>query len=257
MLNHLLTDASSDGVLTIQLHRPESLNALNTALLSELADTLDHAASDTLIGAVVITGDSRAFAAGADIREMADLDMVGVMNDPRPLHWARISAFPKPIVAAVNGFALGGGCELVMHADIVIASRDARFGQPEIKLGIIPGAGGTQRLIRAVGKSLASQMVLTGEPISAQRAYDAGLVSELTEPELTLERAHQVAASIAAQAPQAVRQAKDVLLRSQETHLAAGLAYERKAFTLLAATEDRNEGIQAFIEKRRPQYKGR
>ncbi|MBV1787337.1 2,3-dehydroadipyl-CoA hydratase [Marinobacterium sp. D7] len=257
MLNFLLTGTSSNGVLTIQLHRPEALNALNTALLRELADTLDNAATDSAVRAVVITGDSRAFAAGADIREMADLDLVGVMNDPRPQYWARIAAFAKPIIAAVNGFALGGGCELVMHADIVIASRDARFGQPEIKLGIIPGAGGTQRLIRAVGKSLASQMVLTGEPISAQRAYDAGLVSELTEPELTLERAQQIAASIAAQAPLAVRQAKDVLLRSQETHLAAGLAYERKAFTLLAATEDRNEGIQAFIEKRRPEYKGR
>ena len=161
------------------------------------------------------------------------------------------------IVAAVNGFALGGGCELVMHADIVIAGRDARFGQPEIKLGIIPGAGGTQRLIRAVGKSLATQMVLTGEPISAERACDAGLVSELTEPELTLERALQVADQIARQAPLAVQQAKDVLLRSQETHLAAGLSYERKAFTMLAATEDRNEGIRAFIEKRRPEYKGR
>ncbi|GGB83903.1 2,3-dehydroadipyl-CoA hydratase [Marinobacterium zhoushanense] len=257
MLNFLLTGTSSNGVLTIQLHRPEALNALNTALLRELADTLDNAAADSAVRAVVITGGSRAFAAGADIREMADLDLLGVMNDPRPQYWARISAFAKPIIAAVNGFALGGGCELVMHADIVIASRDARFGQPEIKLGIIPGAGGTQRLIRAVGRSLASQMVLTGEPITAQRAYDAGLVSELTEPELTLERAQQIAASIAAQAPLAVRQAKDVLLRSQETHLAAGLAYERKAFTLLAATEDRNEGIQAFIEKRRPEYKGR
>ena len=257
MLNYLLTETLPNGVLRIQLHRPEALNALNTALLGELADTLDAAATDDAVRAVVISGDNRAFAAGADIREMADLNMVGVMNDPRPQRWSRIAAFPKPIVAAVNGFALGGGCELVMHADIVIAGRDARFGQPEIKLGIIPGAGGTQRLIRAVGKSLATQMVLTGEPISAERACDAGLVSELTEPELTLERTLQVADQIARQAPLAVQQAKDVLLRSQETHLAAGLSYERKAFTMLAATEDRNEGIRAFIEKRRPEYKGR
>lgn len=256
MLKFLITDAPDDGVLTIRLNRPDALNALNTALLHELAELLDASAQDDAIRAVVITGNARAFAAGADIREMADLNAVGVMNDPRPGHWARIAAFPKPLIAAVNGYALGGGCELVMHADIVIASRDASFGQPEINLGIIPGAGGTQRLIRSVGKALASQMVLTGEAISAERAQQAGLVSEITEPELTLERAQAVARRIARQAPLAVRQAKDVLGRAFETHLASGLAYERKAFTLLAATEDRNEGIAAFIEKRRPNYRG-
>jgi len=257
MLKFLLTRAADEGVLTIQLHRPDALNALNTALLQELADLLDQATDDDTIRAIVLTGDARAFAAGADIREMAALDAVGVMHDPRPRHWARIAAFPKPIIAAVNGFALGGGCELVMHADIVIASRDARFGQPEINLGIIPGAGGTQRLIRCVGKALASQMVLSGEPIDAARALQAGLVSEITEPELTLERAQAVARRIAGQAPLAVRQAKEVLARAFETHLGSGLAYERKAFTLLATTEDRNEGIAAFIDKRPPHYQGR
>ncbi|GGO79153.1 2,3-dehydroadipyl-CoA hydratase [Marinobacterium nitratireducens] len=257
MPTFLLTEPLHNGVLILRLNRPDALNALNTALLEELADLLDDAGLNDDVRSVVITGNERAFAAGADVREMAGLDAVGVMQDPRPRYWARIAAFPKPLIAAVNGYCLGGGCELMMHADIVVASSDAQFGQPEINLGIIPGAGGTQRLIRAVGKALASQMVMTGQPIDAERALQAGLVSELTEPELCLERAIDIARRIARQAPLAMQQAKDVLNRAQESHLAAGLAYERKAFTLLAATEDRNEGIRAFIEKRRPDYRGR
>ncbi|WP_093310396.1 2,3-dehydroadipyl-CoA hydratase PaaF [Allopseudospirillum japonicum] len=256
MPNYLLLDGPEAGVLTLTLHRPEALNALNTALLGELADILDQSAQDDRIAAVVITGSQRAFAAGADIKEMATLDAVGVLQDPRVGYWKRISQFPKPIIAAVNGFALGGGCELAMHADILIAGHQAQFGQPEINLGIIPGAGGTQRLLRAVGKSTAMQMVLTGEPISAQRAYEAGLISEITQAELTLERAQSIARTIARKAPLAVQQAKDVLLKALDMDLATGLQYERKAFTLLAATQDRNEGIQAFMEKRQPLYKG-
>ncbi|MEH6470286.1 MAG: 2,3-dehydroadipyl-CoA hydratase PaaF [Halopseudomonas sp.] len=244
------------GVLTIQIDRPEALNALNTLLLNELADQLALAEEDDAIRAIVITGSRRAFAAGADIREMAKLDTVGVMKDPRVQYWQRISAFSKPLIAAVNGFALGGGCELAMHADIIIAGEDARFGQPEIKLGIMPGAGGTQRLLRAVGKSMAMQMVLTGEPINAQQAQAAGLVSEITVPEKTVERAQAIASQIAKQAPLAVALAKDALLKAQDTDLASGLLYERKSFTLLAATEDRSEGINAFLEKRPPQFKG-
>ncbi|PXF31397.1 2,3-dehydroadipyl-CoA hydratase [Pokkaliibacter plantistimulans] len=253
----LLIEAPAEGVAVIRLNRPEVLNALNTALLAELADVLETFSHSEDVRAVVITGNERAFAAGADVREMAHLDAVGVHQDPRPQHWARIAAFNKPLIAAVNGFALGGGCELAMHADIIIAARSASFGQPEINLGIIPGAGGTQRLIRAVGKAAAAMMVLTGEAISADRALQLGLIAEITEPELTLERAIAVARKIAGHAPLAVQQAKDVLNKAWEMTLSSGLQYERRAFTFLAATADRNEGISAFLEKRRPVYRGR
>ena len=245
------------GVRLITLQRPEALNALNTQLLFELAAELDAAEQDADTRAVVITGSRRAFAAGADIKEMAERDLVGILEDPRLAHWQRIARFSKPLIAAVNGFALGGGCELAMHADILIAGEDAQFGQPEINLAIMPGAGGTQRLLRAVGKSLAMQMVLTGEPIGARRALAAGLVSEITQPELTVERAVAIARKIAEKAPLAVRLAKEALLKAEDTDLASGLRFERHAFTLLAGTEDRNEGIRAFQEKRKPTYKGR
>lgn len=245
------------GVRLITLQRPEALNALNTELLGELAAELDAAERDSETRVVVITGSRKAFAAGADIKEMAERDLVGILNDPRVGHWQRIAAFPKPLIAAINGFALGGGCELAMHADILIAGEDARFGQPEINLGIMPGAGGTQRLLRAVGKSLAMQMVLTGEAIDARHAQRAGLVSEVTQPEFTVERALAVARSIAAKAPLAVRLAKEALLKAQDTDLASGLRFERHAFTVLAGTADRDEGIRAFQEKRKPAYEGR
>lgn len=257
MPSNLVVQAPADGVRLITLHRPQALNALNTELLAELADKLDAAAHDEHTRAVVITGNRKAFAAGADINEMAERDLVGILNDPRVAHWQRIAAFPKPLIAAVNGFALGGGCELVMCADIVIAGSDARFGQPEINLGIIPGAGGTQRLLRAVGKPLAMQLVLTGEALDARHALQAGLISEMTQPELTVERALQVARSIAQKAPLAVRLAKEALLKAQDTDLASGLRFERHAFTLLAGTADRDEGIRAFQEKRPASFIGR
>lgn len=253
---NLLISGPSNGVLTVTLHRPEALNALNTKLLEELVEQLEAAEKNDAIGAVVITGSAKAFAAGADVREMASLDAVGVLKDPRVEHWKRVTAFKKPLIAAVNGFCFGGGCELAMHADIIIAGEDAKFGQPEIKLGIMPGAGGTQRLLRTVGKSLAMQMVLTGEPITADQAMSAGLISEITLSEMTLERAQAVAAQISRHAPIAVEMAKDALLKAFDTDLSSGLLYERKAFTLLAATEDRNEGINAFLEKRKPLFKG-
>ncbi|MEE1886524.1 2,3-dehydroadipyl-CoA hydratase PaaF [Pseudomonas carassii] len=256
MPSNLIVQAPADGVRLITLHRPQALNALNTALLEELAAELDAADQDPETRAVVITGSRKAFAAGADINEMAQRDLVGILNDPRVAHWQRIAAFGKPLIAAVNGFALGGGCELVMCADIVIAGSDARFGQPEINLGIIPGAGGTQRLLRAVGKPLAMQMVLGGEAIDARHALQAGLVGEVTQPELTVERALQVASAIAAKAPLAVRLAKEALLKAQDMDLASGLRFERHAFTLLAGTADRKEGIQAFQEKRPVRFQG-
>ena len=256
MPSNLIVQAPADGVRLITLHRPQALNALNTALLEELAAELHAADQDPQIRAVVITGSRKAFAAGADINEMAQRDLVGILDDPRVAHWQRIAGFGKPLIAAVNGFALGGGCELVMCADIVIAGSDARFGQPEINLGILPGAGGTQRLLRAVGKPLAMQMVLGGEAIGARHALQAGLVSEVTEPEFTVERALQVAVAIAAKAPLAVRLAKEALLKAQDMDLASGLRFERHAFTLLAGTADRNEGIRAFQEKRPARFQG-
>ncbi|MGM0536495.1 MAG: 2,3-dehydroadipyl-CoA hydratase PaaF [Pseudomonadota bacterium] len=256
MPNLLIVEEPQRGVLRITLNRPEALNALNTRLLGELADVLDRAAENPDVRAVVITGSRRAFAAGADINEMAERDLVGMLEDPRQRHWSAIARFNKPLLAAVNGFCLGGGCELAMHADIIIAGHDARFGQPEINLGIMPGAGGTQRLVRAVGKGLATQMVLTGEPISARRALEAGLVSEITQPELTVERATAVAESIAAKAPLAVRLAREALHKAGDTDLATGLRFERHAFTLLAGTQDREEGIRAFQEKRPATFNG-
>ncbi|MDN6874902.1 2,3-dehydroadipyl-CoA hydratase [Pseudomonas citronellolis] len=253
----LAVQAPEDGVRLITLQRPEALNALNTELLGELAAELDAAERDAETRVVVVTGSRKAFAAGADIKEMAERDLVGILDDPRVAHWQRITAFAKPLIAAVNGFALGGGCELAMHADILIAGEDARFGQPEINLGIIPGAGGTQRLLRAVGKSLAMQMVLTGEAIDVRHALRAGLVSEVTQPEFTVERALQVARVIARKAPLAVRMAKEALLKAQDTDLASGLRFERHAFTLLAGTADREEGIRAFQEKRPARFLGR
>ncbi|WLH37938.1 2,3-dehydroadipyl-CoA hydratase [Pseudomonas sp. FP2196] len=244
------------AVRLITLQRPQALNALNTELLSELAAELCAAEADPDTRAVVITGSRKAFAAGADIKEMAERDLVGILNDPRQASWQTVTRFSKPLIAAVNGFALGGGCELAMHADILIAGEDARFGQPEINLGIMPGAGGTQRLLRAVGKSLAMQMVLTGDAIDARHALRAGLVSEVTQPEFTVERALQIAHAIAAKAPLAVRLAKEALLKAMDTDLASGLRFERHAFTLLAGTADRDEGIRAFQDKRAPQFRG-
>ncbi|SDI01531.1 enoyl-CoA hydratase [Pseudomonas flavescens] len=252
----LAASAPAAGVRLITLQRPEALNALNTELLGELAVELESAERDPETRAVVITGSRKAFAAGADIKEMAERDLVGILNDPRVAHWQRISSFCKPLIAAVDGFCLGAGCELAMHADIIVAGEDARFGQPEINLGIMPGAGGTQRLLRAVGKSLAMQMVLTGQQIDARHAQRAGLVSEVTQPEFTVERALQIARSIAEKAPLAVRLAKEALLKAQDTDLASGLRFERHAFTVLAGTADRNEGIRAFQERRRADFTG-
>ncbi len=245
------------GVLTLHLNRPEVHNALRTGMLREIADALAAVSDDDGIGCVVISGSQRVFAAGADVAEMAKMSMTEMLDDPRPELWRRIQLFPKPLIAAVNGHALGGGCELALHCDLIIAGRNARFGQPEIKLGIIPGAGGIQRLARRVGRSLASQMVLTGEPIDASTALRAGLISEICEVELTLERALAVARDIASRPPLAVLQAKQALRLADEMPLSAALEFERKAFVLLAGTEDRNEGLAAFLEKRAPRFKGR
>ncbi|MCE9991067.1 2,3-dehydroadipyl-CoA hydratase [Enterobacter asburiae] len=246
-----------DRVLLLILNRPAARNALNNALLEQLAAALEEAAVNRDISAVVIYGSERCFAAGADLNEMAEKDLPATLNDSRPQLWARINAFNKPLIAAVNGFALGAGCELALLCDVAIAGDNARFGLPEITLGIMPGAGGTQRLIRCVGKSLASKMVLTGESITAQQAQSAGLVSDVCPAALTLEYALKQASLMARHSPLALQAAKQALRQSQEVPLQAGLAQERQLFTLLSATDDRREGIEAFLQKRTPDFKGR
>jgi enoyl-CoA hydratase len=253
----ILVSPPSNGVAIITLNRARARNALNNRMLSEVARALDAMEVDASTHCVIICGSEKIFAAGADLQEMAALNMTDVLADPRPKYWTAIRQFSKPIIAAVNGYALGGGCELAMHADIIIAGHNAQFGQPEINLGIIPGAGGTQRLIRCVGKSLASQMVLSGEFIDAERAREAGLVSEICQPELTLQRAIEVASLIASKPPLAVLQAREMLNKSFEMSLSSALDHERKSFVMLSGTEDRNEGINAFLEKRKPEFSGK
>lgn len=233
-------------VVTLTLHRPEARNALSTPCLEQLVFLLDQADADSGVGAVVIAGAARFFAAGADLHELQRQDLPAALADRRPQLWQRLSQFSKPLLAAVNGYALGAGCELALACDIVIGGESARFGLPEITLGLMPGAGGTQRLIRCVGKSRASQMVLTGEAIDARTALQAGLISEVCVDALTLERTQQIAARISRQAPLALRAAKQALKQAEETGLSQGLAMERQQFVTLAATDDRREGIAAF-----------
>ncbi|MEZ5846979.1 MAG: enoyl-CoA hydratase-related protein [Geminicoccaceae bacterium] len=255
-LEHVSTSRPVEGVLLIRFERHAVRNALCTAMLGEIAGILDAAEADAQTGAVVMSG-GEVFAAGADLKEMRDKSAVDALLDPRTHAWRRIAQFPKPLIAAVNGYALGGGLELAMHADIIIAGEGTRLGQPEVNLGIIPGAGGTQRLTQAVGKGLAMKMVLSGELIDAAEALRAGLVAEMVEVERTEERAVELAARIAGKPPLAVRLAKEAVLQASDRALAAGLAFERQAFTMLFATEDRAEGTAAFLEKRKPVFRGR
>lgn len=243
------------GIVT--LNRPKELNALNTQLVSELADALEEFDRDEAIRCIVITGSGeKAFAAGADIKEMSDktpVDMLAGFSDG----WNRIKNIHKPLIAAVGGYALGGGCELAMTCDMIIASENARFGQPEILIGVIPGAGGTQRLTRAIGKYRAMEMVLTGAQIPAQELATLGLVNRVVPKGEHLNAALDLARKIAQQAPVAARLAKESVLAAFETPLAEGLALEHKNFVLLFSTEDMREGMRAFIEKRKAEFKGR
>jgi enoyl-CoA hydratase len=240
----------------VRINRPKVRNALNSTVLHELGDALEIFDTDSAVGAIVITGDDQAFAAGADIKEMADASVVHMLTRSHIPQFDRIRAIHKPVIAAVSGWCLGGGNELAMACDMIIASETARFGQPEINLGVIPGAGGTQRLTRAVGKALAMEMVLNNRHLTAEEARDFGLVNRVVPVERYLEEALQLAAEIAARAPLAVRLGKETVNHAFESFLTDGLADERRAFYMLFASQDQKEGMQAFTEKRTASWKG-
>ena len=242
----------------ITLSRPKQLNALNDALMNELGEALREFDRDEAIGAIVITGGDKAFAAGADIGAMKDWTYMDVYKtDFITRNWEAVRSVRKPVIAAVAGFALGGGCELAMMCDIVIAADNARFGQPEIKLGIIPGAGGTQRLPRAIGKAKAMDLILTGRMMDAQEAERSGLVSRIVAPDKLLEEAVSAANAICQYSLPAVMLAKESVNRAYESALAEGILFERRVFHSLFATEDQKEGMRGFVEKRKPDFKHR
>lgn len=253
--NLLVSKEGSIGI--IQLNRPKVMNALNFELMTELVNALEQLDRDAAIKVVILTGDERAFAAGADLAEMSLATPVDLVLGRRFELWDRIRRISKPIIAAVNGYCLGGGNELAMNCDLIVASETATFGQPEVNVGIIPGAGGTQRLPRAVGKYKAMEMILTGKSISADEAYRIGLVNHVVPPESLMEEAKKMATDISSKPPISIRSAKEAVLRAQDTTLEVGLEFERKAFYMLFATEDGKEGMKAFLEKRKPTFKGK
>ncbi|HAA16001.1 MAG TPA: enoyl-CoA hydratase [Cytophagales bacterium] len=244
-------------VALIRLNRPKELNALNLQLMGELRDALKALDADDTVRTIVLTGNERAFAAGADIKQMAGKTAIDMLTVDQFSTWDQIKKTKKPLIAAVSGFALGGGCELSMTCDMIVASETAQFGQPEIKIGVMPGAGGTQRLTRAIGKARAMEMVLTGKFISAEEAERFGLVNKVVPVEVYLEEAVKLASTIAQMSPIASQLAKEAVNRSYETHLDEGLHFERKNFYLLFASEDQTEGMNAFVEKRAPEFKGK
>lgn len=253
----ILTEAYAPYVALVQLNRPKELNALNLQLMQELRETLQQLDKNDNVRVIIITGNEQAFAAGADIKQMADKSAIEMLKIDQFSTWDQIRKTRKPLIAAVSGFALGGGCELAMTCDMIIASETARFGQPEIKIGVMPGAGGTQRLTKAIGKAKAMELVLTGRFLSAEEALRYGLVNKVVPVEMYLAEAVALAKEIAQMSPVAVQLAKEAVNRSFETHLDEGLYFERKNFYLTFASEDQKEGMKAFIEKRKPEYKGR
>ena len=257
MAFNLIIVTKESGYALIQLNRPDVLNAINIKLMEELVAALEELDKDGDIRCIILTGNDKAFAAGADIKEMADASAMEMLQRDQFARWDRIRKIKKPIIAAVGGFALGGGCELAMTCDIILASESAKFGQPEINLGVIPGAGGTQRLTRAVGKYKAMQMVLTGSLLSAEEAKQWGLVVNVVPNEYLVEEAKTLAKFIAAKPPLAVRLAKEAVLKSFDTTMEGGLEFERKNFYMLFASDDQKEGMKAFMEKRKPDWKGK
>jgi len=246
-----------DGIAIVRLNRPTVLNALSMLLRHRLAEIFEGFADEEGLRAVVLTGDERSFAAGADIADMSKVGTIDMYLRHNERLWGAVANCPHPVIAAVNGYALGGGMELAMHADIIVAGRSAKFGQPEVKVGIMPGAGGTQRLTRAVGKFKAMRLCLTGEIVTAEEANAMGLVSDLVDDDQVFAHALGLARRIAGLPPIAVQQVKEVILHGQDASLGAALALERKALQILFSTEDKQEGMAAFLEKRKPSYTGR
>lgn len=255
-MEYIKSSSPRAGVALLELNRPEKRNALNNATLQEIADRLQNLEADAAVKAVVIAGNLQCFAAGADLNELAQLDVVSIQQDQRPQLWKRIDEFSKPLIMAVNGYALGAGFELALHGDIVLTGDNAQFALPEIGLGMLPGAGGTQRLARLVGQQLAMRWAMTGEMIPAQTAMQHGISSQICPAGLTVQYALELAEKIAKQAPLAIRVIKQSLKSIHEVTLSQGLKQERQHFVWLAATQDRQEGISAFLEKRKPEFRG-
>jgi len=246
-----------EPIAIVQLNRPEALNALSNQLMSELVGALENLDDDEAVRCIVIAGDEKAFASGADIGELSDSTALELYFGGRIDKWDAIRSVRTPIVAAVSGYCLGGGCELAMACDLIVASETAQFGQPETNLGVLPGAGGTQRMTRAIGKSKAMDVILTGRFLTAREAEAAGLVARVVAAEAWLDEAKRVAQAIATRSPIGVRLAKEAVNQAFETNLRAGLDAERKAFHLAVSSEDAQEGMKAFLEKRKPEIKGR
>jgi len=257
MTYEMILTESRGRVGLVTLNRPQAMNALNNQLMRELMDALEAFDRDDAIGAMVITGNEKAFAAGADIKEMADKSVQQMMDADPIAAFGKIRTIRKPVIAAVSGWALGGGCEIAISCDMIVASESARFGQPEITIGVIPGAGGTQRLPRAVGKALAMEMILNNRTLSAQEALQYGLVNRVVPIGDYLNVAILLADEIASRAPAAVRAAKKMINQSYERFLADGLAEEKQTFYNLFSTEDQKEGMKAFVEKRKPSWTGK
>lgn len=252
----LKSTVQDDGVAVIEINRPEARNALNLELRQLLSETFQKLNQDSSVRVIVLTGGGKVFAAGADIQDFTTATTSQMYLRHTEQYWQSISDCTKPIIAAVNGYALGGGCELAMHADMIIAGKSAQFGQPEVKLGLMPGAGGTQRLLRAIGKFKTMLMVLSGKMITADEANQMGLVSEVVEDERTIPYALELAKTIASFSPIAVQQIKEVTNLGQDLSLQGALTLERKAFQILFDTKDQKEGVNAFFEKRTPEYRG-
>jgi enoyl-CoA hydratase/carnithine racemase len=253
-----LTQSSVDGnVVLLRLNRPEARNALSPELMEELASELERLDPDPEVRCVVIAGSDKVFAAGADIKAMAERSFAEALRHPAAGFWRRLAAIKTPMIAAVSGYALGGGCELALACDMIVAAEGATFGQPEINLGIIPGGGGTQRLARVLGKQRAMELVLTGERFDAAAALELGLVNRVVEGDGWLDEAMALAATVAERPPIAARLAKQAVIAAEETALSAGLENERRLYELAMATEDRVEGMTAFLEKREPKFEGK
>lgn len=254
---NIIAEKLDNGVGLVRLNRSQAMNALSGALMNELVDAMTNFDEDDEIGCLIVTGSERVFAAGADIKEMANATPVEMLYMDRISLWDKVKNIKKPVIAAVSGVALGGGCEFVMSCDMIIASHTARFGQPEINIGVIPGAGGTQRLTRAVGKAIAMEMVLNNRWLSAEEAAHYGLVNHVFAAEIYLEEAIRIGGEIAERAPVAIRLAKEAVNAAFELSLHEGLRFERRNFYYLFSTEDQKEGMDAFVNKREAQWQGK